>query len=130
MNHHFYTAGLYYLCRSKHLMERKQNNELFLKQQIKPFSYFLDQIYIHSCEELSRSYFFSILFTLWESRGYPYLRLLYSQEHAKGSQYMITASPLEALDLEHPRLSLHQGKTTKTQPPPHMDGEGVGTNFP
>jgi hypothetical protein len=38
---------------------------------------------------------------LWESRGYPISGV------AKGSQYITTASPLDALDLGHPRLSLN-----------------------
>ena len=62
----------------------------------------------------------SLLFTLRESRGYPYLRRLCTQAHAKARNRWlllhssIRHSPLDALDLPddagsnegHPRLSL------------------------
>jgi hypothetical protein len=35
----------------------------------------------------------SFLFTLWESRGYPYLRLLCTQEHAKARSRLLRLRP-------------------------------------
>jgi hypothetical protein len=49
---------------------------------------------------LKMSIFNPILFTLRESRCHPIFCV------AKGSQYINTASPLDALKLGHPRLSL------------------------